>query len=64
MNKYFHFLAHLIKLKAEVNFSDRLLSVVSIRLFVRLSVGKLFTFSSSPEPPDQIQPNITQSIPE
>ena len=43
--------------KAQVSFSDRLLSVVC------LSVCKLFTFStSSPEPLDQFQPNLAQII--
>ena len=59
----FHFLVHLIKLKAEVNFSDRLLSVASVHLSVCVSVGKHFTFSfSSPEPSGQIQSNIAQSL--
>ena len=49
------------ELKAQVSFSDHLSSVV--RLSVRPSVRKLFTFSSSsPEPLVQFQPNLAQSI--
>ena len=49
------------ELKAQVSFSDRLLSVV--RPSVCPSVCKLFTFSSySQEPLGQFQPNLTQSI--
>ena len=60
--KSFHVLAHLFKLKAKVNFSDRLLSVASVHLSIRLSGGKPFTFSSSsPEPLGQFQPNLAQS---
>ena len=53
------------ELKAQVSFSDCLLSVVrpSVRLFVCPSVCKLFTFSSSSqEPLCQFQPNLAQSI--
>ena len=50
------------ELKAQVSFSDHLSCVVC--LSVRLSVCKLFTFSSSsPESPDQFYPNLAQSIP-
>ena len=49
------------ELKAQVSFSDHLSSVLC--LSVCLSVCKLFTFSSSsPEPLDQFQPNLAQSI--
>ena len=45
------------ELKAELSFSDHLLSVLG------LSVCKLFPFSaSSPEPLGQLQPNLAQSI--
>ena len=51
------------ELKAQVSFSDCLSSV--IHLYVRMSacphVCKLFTFSSSPEPLGQFQPNFAQS---
>ena len=47
------------ELKAQVSFSDHVVR----RLSVRLSVCKLFTFSSSsPEPLGQFQPNLAQSI--
>ena len=47
------------ELKAQVSFSDHLLSVVCLSVCpsVRPSVCKIFTFSSSPEPLDQFQPN-------
>ena len=49
------------ELKAQVSFSDRLLSVAC--LTVCLSVHKLCTFSfSSAEPLGQFQPNLAQSI--
>ena len=48
------------ELKAQVSFSDHLSSVVC--LSVRLSVCKLFTFSSSQVPQGQFQPNLAQSI--
>ena len=53
------------ELKAQVSFSDHLSSGVylSVRPSVRLSVCKLFTFSSSsPEWLGQFQPNLAQSI--
>ena len=53
------------ELKAQVSFSDHLSSGVcpSVRPSVRLSVCKLFTFSSSsPEPLGQFQPNLAQNI--
>ena len=51
------------ELKAQVSFSDHVSSAVLPS--VRLSVCKLFTFSSSsPEPLGQFQPNLAQSIPE
>ena len=53
------------ELKAQVSFSDHLSSVVclSVCLSVRLSVCKLFTFSSSStEPLGQFQPNLAQNI--
>ena len=48
------------ELKAQVSFSDHMSSVVCPS--VRLSVCKLFTFLSSPEPLGQFQPNLVQSI--
>ena len=44
------------ELKAQVSFSDQNLSVV------RRCRRKLFTFSSSPEPLGQFQPNLAQNI--
>ena len=62
----YYFLAHLSwKLKWAFLITFRPLSVrpLSIRLSVRPSVCKLFTFSSSsPEPLGQFQPNLAQSI--
>ena len=49
------------ELKAQVSFSDCLLSVVC--LCVCPSVNFSFTFSTfSPKPPSQFQPNLSQSI--
>ena len=47
-------------IKAQVSFSDQNLSVVRRR--PRCCCRKLFTFSSSPKPLGQFQPNLAQSI--
>ena len=57
---YVYFLFSSPEPKAQVSFSDQNLSVVRR---CRRCRRKLFTFSSSsPEPLDQFQPNLAQSI--